>query len=181
MVREQPTPATAADDGPDADPADVARTIALASLNAAPRTRAQLEQLLEKRGVPADAARACLDRFTELHLIDDGEYARMWVRSRHGLRHLPRRTLRYELLRKGVATNHIEAALELIDDEDEFEAAKALAERKVRLLRNHDAAVRRRRAMGALLRKGFAPEVASRALAEVLADEDEHADWEFDG
>lgn len=180
MARERPTPATAADDGPDADPLDVARTVALASLNAAPRTRAQLEQLLERRGVPADAAQACLDRLTELHLIDDGEYARMWVRSRHDLRHLPRRTLRYELLRKGVANDHIEAALELIDDEDEFDAAKTLAERKARLLRNYDDPVRRRRVMGALLRKGFAPDVASRALAAVLADEDELADWEFD-
>ncbi|MDQ1249797.1 MAG: regulatory protein [Actinomycetota bacterium] len=152
---------------PEVDPAEVARTLVLRSLNAAPRTRAQLADLLASRGVPEDVARACLDRFEDLQLIDDAEYARMWVRSRHQLRGLPRRTLRYELMRKGVPSEAIEAALEIVDDEGEFEAATALARRKVSSLSAHPVQVQHRRAMAALVRRGFSSEVAARALRAV--------------
>ena len=48
----------------------------------APRTRKQLAEKLADRDVPADVATAVLDRFEEVQLIDDAEFARMWVRSR---------------------------------------------------------------------------------------------------
>ena len=169
--RQAPTPGSAADDSPDADPAEVARTRVLRSLNAAPRTRAQLADLLASRGVPDGVALACLDRFEELRLIDDAEYARMWVRSRHEQRGLPRRTLAFELTRKGVGREDIDAALELIDDDDEFEAARVLAHRKAGATNGLAPHVRRRRLMGALLRRGYSTEVASRAVAEALTDE----------
>ncbi len=157
---------------PEADPTEVARTLVLRSLNAAPRTRAQLAELLASRGVPDDVAEACLDRFTELHLIDDAEYARMWVRSRHKLRKLPRRTLRYELVRKGVAAEDIEAALEFVDEDDERMAAAALAVRKAASTARLEPHVRHRRIMASLMRKGFSAEVAAQATAEALAGED---------
>jgi regulatory protein len=153
-------------------------------LNAAPRTRAQLADLLTSRGVPDEVAQACLDRFTELHLIDDAEYARMWVRSRHELRKLPRRTLRYELVRKGVPTEHIDAALELVNDDDERAAAAVLARRKAAAHARLEPPVRRRRIMAALMRKGFSAEVAAQATSQALEDEGDHAvgdhdDWDL--
>lgn len=169
----RPTPGSAADDGPDADPAEVARTLVLRSLNAAPRTRSQLAQLLESRGVPDHVAQACLDRFTELHLIDDAEYARMWVRSRHEQRGVPRRTLRYELQRKGVANDDIDQALTLVDDDDESVAATRLARRKAAATSGLEQHVRRRRMMSALLRRGFSSEVAAAAVSAALKGEDD--------
>lgn len=156
----------------------------LRSLNAAPRTRSQLADLLASRGVPDDVAEACLDRFTELHLIDDAEYARMWVRSRHELRNLPRRTLRYELVRKGVPTEHIDAALELVSDDDEQTAAAALACRKAATYARLEPGLRRRRIMAALMRKGFAAGVAAQATSQALEDDvddvpGDHDDWDL--
>lgn len=175
--RQAPTPGSLADDAPDADPAEVARTLVLRSLNAAPRTRAQLAELLASRGVPDDVAIACLDRFEELRLIDDAEYARMWVRSRHEQRGLPRRTLRYELQRKGVPREAIEEAIALVDDDDEYVAALALARRKASSLATQPPHVRHRRVMGALLRKGFSSEVAARALRAAQDDVDDGAEY----
>lgn len=143
----------------------------LRSLNAAPRTRSQLADLLSSRGVPDEVAQACLDRFAELHLIDDAEYARMWVRSRHEQRRLPRRTLRYELQRKGVSNDDIEEALELVDDDDERVAAVELARKKAQATGDLAEQVRRRRMMSALMRRGFSGAVAAAAVAEVLADD----------
>ena len=86
-------PAGIADDIPDAIPAEVARTIVLRSLNQAPRTRKQLADLLDKRLVSADVSNEVLDRFVEVGLFNDREFAENWVRSRHAVRGLTRRVL----------------------------------------------------------------------------------------
>ena len=177
-MRRKATADRSGDDGSEVNPADAARTLALASLNAAPRTRAQLSELLLSRGIPPHVATACLDRFVELHLIDDAEYARTWVRSRHHVRHLPRRALRYELVRKGLEQRDIDAALELIDDEDERSAALALAVKKAAATRGLGQQVRRRRIMGMLMRKGFTADVAAKAMAEALEEEGLDIDWD---
>src|SRR6185312_15430154 len=56
---------------PDADPVAVAREICLRLLTERARTRQELAQALARKGVPADAAAAALDRFDEVGLIDD--------------------------------------------------------------------------------------------------------------
>lgn len=165
---EQPTAGTAADAGPDAAPADVARTILLRALTVAPKSRAQLADLLAARGVPSDVAEASLDRFVELRLIDDAEFARMWVRSRHEHRGLSRRALRHELAGRGVARQDIEEALALVDDEDEIHAARMLARKKARAVRGLSPPTQRRRMMAALQRKGYSAGLASRVVSDVL-------------
>jgi len=176
-----PTVGSPADAGPDADPSSVARTIVLNALTAAPKTRAQLAELLNRRGVPEEIAEACLDRFEELRLINDEEFARMWVRSRHEGRRLSRRALRFELQRKGVARADIDAALEQVDDDDERHTAEQLARRKARATEGLARAVRHRRIMSALLRKGYDTAVAGAATRAALAESEDHdlddGDW----
>ena len=89
------------------DPENVARILVLRRLDAAPRTRVELERYLAQRGIPDDVACAVLDRFTEVGLIDDRAYAQGWVSSRHGTRGLGKRAVAQELRRKGVADDVI--------------------------------------------------------------------------
>ncbi len=57
-----------------------------------PRSRGQLAEALAKRQVPAEAATAVLDRFTDVGLIDDAAFAAGWVESRQaGARSRPAR------------------------------------------------------------------------------------------
>lgn len=165
-----------ADEVPDAIPADVARTIVLRSLNQAARTRKQLADLLSKRLVPDDVANDVLDRFVEVGLIDDLGYAENWVRSRHSVRGISRKVLRQELRQRGVGDADIDIALEQIDDDDEFEAAVGLAERKLRAMSRFDESTQRKRLMGVLLRRGYggavATAVVNRVLSAEAADED---------
>ncbi|MFD1719334.1 regulatory protein RecX [Georgenia deserti] len=169
---EPPGDAVAAQDA-EPDPEDVARTIALNQLNAAPRSRAQLEEALARRDVPDDVATRVLDRFTEVGLIDDVAYAEMLVRTRHSERGLARRALAEELRRKGISPEVAEVALEQVDGDDEYQAARRLVEKKARSTRTLDAQVRRRRMAGMLARKGFGAGVAMRVVDEVLAEEGE--------
>ena len=48
------------------DPENVARILVLRRLDAAPRTRVELERYLSQRGIPEDVACAVLDRFTDM-------------------------------------------------------------------------------------------------------------------
>ncbi len=159
------------EDAPDAIPAEAARSIVLNSLNQAPRTRKQLADLLAKRMVSEDVSTAVLDRFVEVGLINDRDYAENWVRSRHAVRGLSRRVLRQELRQRGISDLDIECALEQIDDSSEYAAALYLAERKLRSLSRYDEVSQRRRLIGMLMRRGYSGSVAGAVLAQVMASD----------
>jgi regulatory protein len=158
----------------------VARDIALRQLTVAPRTRAQLSDAMARRGVPDDVADAVLDRFEEVRLVDDEEFARQWVQSRHAGRGLARRALRYELRERGVADETVQAAVEAIDADAELEAARQLVRRRLPGMRSDDPARRTRRLAGMLARKGYGTGVAFRAIREVTGEQADEALGEHD-
>ena len=90
----------------DADPAAVARAIVLRQLTNSPKSRLQLARKLAERNVPDDVAEAVLDRFEEVKLVDDADFADMWVRSRSQSRKLAKGALRRELAEKGIDDGH---------------------------------------------------------------------------
>ncbi|MHB1064573.1 MAG: regulatory protein RecX [Georgenia sp.] len=167
----EPPPVGAAATDREPPAGDVARTIALRLLTAAPRSRAELAAAMAKRDVPEEVASAVLDRFTEVGLVDDVAYAEMLVRTRHGERGLARRALAVELRRRGIADEVAAGALEQVGDEDELAAAHRLAEKRARATRGLDPRTRRRRLAGALGRRGFDGGTAMRVIDEVLAAE----------
>jgi regulatory protein len=150
----------------------VARAIVLRQLTASPKSRLQLERKLAERNVPEDVAAAVLDRFEEVRLVDDAEFADMWVRSRSQSRRLAKGALRRELADKGIDADTAASALEQLSDEDEEAAARQLVERKLRPgtdlsdRAERDKATRRLASM--LARKGYQPSQAFRIVAEVL-------------
>jgi regulatory protein len=156
------------DDSP-ADPEQVARTILLRRLEAAPRTRAELATTLRERNVPDDVAVRVLDRFEEVGLIDDRVFAQMWVESRQRSRGLSGRALRSELHRKGVPAPLIDEALEQVDPADELGAAREVARRKARSVVGLPRATQVRRLSGALARKGYGAGITSQVVREALA------------
>ncbi len=166
----EPTPGSLADVQAEADPYSVARTIVLRRLNAMMRTRKDLFDDLIAREIPEDAANAVLDRFTELGLINDAQYAEMFVASRQRSRGTARPVLRQELRRKGVPDEEIIAALEDISSEDEYERARLLVEKKLPSLARYDAATQQRRVMNLLMRRGYSGAVASSVVREVIAE-----------
>lgn len=150
------------------DPESVARAICLRALTGSAKTRQQLADLLERRGVPEDAASAVLDRFGEVGLIDDAAFARAWVTSRQAGRGLARRALRAELRQKGVDGEDAEQALAQVDDEDERASARHLVERRLPSLRRVDRVTATRRLVGMLARKGYNGGLAGAVVREVL-------------
>ncbi|QYF90740.1 recombination regulator RecX [Arthrobacter sp. PAMC25284] len=156
----------------DADPAAVARAIVLRQLTTSPKSRLQLSRKLAERNVPEDVAEAVLDRFEEVRLIDDAEFADMWVRSRSQTRKLARGALRRELADKGISPDTAAVALEQVSDEDEENAARELVRRKLRGFTGGEDRAERdkitRRLASMLARKGYQPSQAFRIVSEVL-------------
>lgn len=166
---EHPAGSPAATD-PEPDPESVARAILLRQLAAAPRSRQQLAEKLAERGVADDLAGRLLDRFTEVGLIDDAQYAAMLVRSRHASRGLARRALAVELRRKGVGDEDAATALDQVDDAAEEEAARELLRRRFGSATHLDPQVLARRAMAMLGRKGYPPGLSARLVREMVDD-----------
>lgn len=140
-------------------------------LTGAPRSRAQLAEAMARRDVPEEIADRVLDRFTEVGLVDDAEYARMLVRTRHAERGMSRRALAVELRRRGVDEETAGEALTQVEDADEESAARALVRRKLAATAGLDPQVRSRRTYAALGRKGYGPGLVARLVREELARE----------
>ncbi|AUZ36564.1 RecX family transcriptional regulator [Arthrobacter sp. PGP41] len=150
----------------------VAQSIVYRQLTASAKSRLQLAQKLAERNVPEDVAEAVLDKFQEARLINDAEFADMWVRSRAQSRKLAKGALRRELAEKGIDQDTAAAALEQLSDADEEAAARQLVERKLRPgMDLQDRAERdkvARRLASMLARKGYQPSQAFRIVNDVL-------------
>lgn len=152
----------------DPDPESVARTIGLAMLDRAPRTRAELATGMAKRGVPTAAAETVLDRFAEVGLIDDVAFATAWVDSRHRGRGLARRALANELRVRGIDADTASEALLSVTTDDEAVAAQALVRRRLRSMAGLSREVQTRRLVAMLGRKGFGGSLAYTVVRQVL-------------
>ncbi|WP_246669900.1 regulatory protein RecX [Arthrobacter zhaoguopingii] len=174
--RGEATPEDPADQAQPSDPLALGRSIVLRQLAMAPRSRHQLAVKLAERGVPEEAATAVLNRFEEVQLIDDAEFARMWVRSRSATRSLARSALKRELAEKGIDPALAEDALAQVSDDDERNAARELIHRKMRQgvdLGDRSARDKEvRRLVSMLARKGYAPGLAFALVKDALDAQD---------
>ena len=91
------------------EPEAVARAVCLRLLTQRARSRAELASALAKRGVPDDAATRVLDRFAEVGLVDDVEYARAFMAGRRARRSAGTRRIEQELRARGVGADDIAA------------------------------------------------------------------------
>lgn len=157
---------------PDANPASVARAIVLRQLTNSPKSRHQLEQKLVERHVPDEVAQAVLDRFEEVKLIDDAEFALLWVRSRSQYKSLARSALKRELAERGIAPELIEEALGQITQEAEDAGAEELVRKKLRssvnLADRDEREKYTRRWVAMLARKGYNPSSAFTVVGKVI-------------
>jgi len=166
---DRPTVGSAAADR-EADPESVARNIGLRLLTAAPRSRRQLADAFERRGVPSDVAERVLDRFVEVGLLDDAEYARLVVHSQHVDRGLSGRALRFALRKRGIDGELAEAAVSELSADDVEGTARALVARKLRAMVGLNRETRVRRVWGLLARKGYSPSLIARLVREMVDD-----------
>ncbi|WP_439664356.1 regulatory protein RecX [Lentzea sp. HUAS TT2] len=147
-----------------------ARDICYALLTARARSRQELYDALLRKEISPGVAEIVLGKFDRAGLIDDAQFAEMWVRSRHTYNGLGRRALAMELRRKGVADEVVAEAVAVVDSEAEEERARELVRKRLRTLSGVDETTKIRRLVGALARKGYAEGLAYRVVRDELRD-----------
>lgn len=145
----------------------------LRRLTAADRSEQDLRDRLHERGFEDGVIDAVLGRLRQAGYVDDAAFAQAWVRSRSVTKSLTAGVLRQELRRRGIAEEHIEAALGTLDSDDEDGRARDLLRRKLPPQLPADRAERDRlsRRMGALLaRKGYSSGRAWSLVSQVMSE-----------
>ncbi len=92
------------------------------------RSVSQLERKLTEGGYPPEAVRAAMDYVASFHYTDDGRLARNYVRSQSESR--SRLRIRQDLMRRGIADDIIDAALEEEYPESEAPLIESLLKKK---------------------------------------------------
>jgi regulatory protein len=132
----------------------------------------QLRDGLLERGFEMSVITEVLDRYVEVGLVNDAEFAEMWVRSRHSIRGNARSVLRRELRDKGVPAEEAESALATITDDAERQRAGELVRRKLASTARLEHQARVRRLTSMLARRGYPPGICFGVVKEVLDDPD---------
>ncbi|MUN55087.1 regulatory protein RecX [Kocuria koreensis] len=130
----------------------------------AARSRAELEDKLRSKQIGEETITEILDKYEDWGLVNDQEFAEMYVRSRSTSRKLARPALRRELADKGITGDIADEALAQRTDEDEREDARTLVRKKIKRGADlNDRTVREkelRRLASMLARRGYSPGVA---------------------
>jgi regulatory protein len=155
-------------DRPADDPVQRAKDICLRLLQSRPRTRAELQQALGRKGIDAEVAERVLGRLHEVGLVDDKAFAEVLVRSRHTYDGLGRRAIAAELHRKGVDESVTAEAMGAVDYGTEEERARQLVRKKLRTLTGTDDTAKARRLVGMLARKGYTQGMSFRVVRDEL-------------
>lgn len=139
-----------------------ARNYAFMLLSYKARTTAELKTRLARKGFAPDIVEATIARLVGLKIVDDAGFARQFAEDRVNIGHKGKWRVRGELMKRGVAREHIETAL--AQAPDEREAARAVAEKYLSRNRRLEPAVLRRRLYALLARRGFSPDTIRHAL-----------------
>ncbi|MGH7936408.1 MAG: regulatory protein RecX [Chthoniobacterales bacterium] len=147
-------------------------TAALRALARRSHSVFEMRGYLEKRAAESAAAKEVLARLRESRLLDDARYAAEFARLRARVRRQGRYRIARELRARGVADQHIDAALEqAFADVDERATVRTVIERRMRAARNSAFDSKRAASLyRTLLRSGFDADLIRRELKSALHD-----------
>jgi regulatory protein len=135
------------------DEQEVAYQRALILLNHQQRTSHEIRQKLIEKGFSSTRVEEVVDRLTQAGLVEDGQYALLWVENRNTYHPRSRRLIRMELRQKGVAEDQIDQAL--LGSAEDDELATQAAMQQIRKYSDLDWPEFRKKMSAFLLRRGF--------------------------
>lgn len=144
------------------DPLERARALAWRALNRRDRTVEELGGILLGKRVEPSVADAVVVELRELGYLDDARYAERFAEDRRQLDGWGSDRIERRLRELGIERELVDATLAAIDPEQEREAAAELLRRRCPEVPTTRA--ERDRALGLLVRRGYAPELAFEAL-----------------
>jgi regulatory protein len=132
------------------------------------RTTSELKQRLARKGLSPDIVSQTMQRLSELKMVDDAGFARRFAEDRIAIGHKGKWRIRGELIKRGVAKEHIEDALATAPDEKA--AAREVAQKYLSRNRRLEPDILKRRLYAFLARRGFSPDTIGHVLG--MADDE---------
>jgi regulatory protein len=156
-----------------ADSREQAHQVAVNFISYRPRSSKEILDKLARKGFSRELAIEVVDKLKELDLLNDLQYARMFVRDKLRLKPMGKAMLRHKLLEKGIAFQLSERVIkEYVTDENEQAAAKTLAERKMKMNRTRfsalDRPTKQKRLADYLLSRGFSQDIAYKTARSII-------------
>lgn len=139
-----------------------ARDVAWRALNRRDRTVTELRELLAGKACGPDSSEQVIAELLEGGYLDDARFAQRFAEDRRRLDSWGSERIERRLRALGVHEDHVAAAVGVQDSEEELEGAVALLRRRVPL--PLESPRNRERALGMLVRRGYALDVAYAAL-----------------
>jgi regulatory protein len=156
-----------------ADARERAYQVAVNFISYRPRSSKEILDKLARKDFSHELALEVVDKLKELNLLDDLQFARMFVRDKLRGKPMGRAMLRRKLLEKGIAFQLSEGVLkEYVTEENEREAARTLVERKMKMNRSRfsalDPLAKQKRLIDYLLSRGFSHDVATKTVRSII-------------
>jgi regulatory protein len=147
------------------DSEDELYDVAVRALMRRGHSSSEMQKLLERRADNELLVRVVLARLRENGKLDDLSYAKQFVRQRTEIRRQGKFRITRDLRARGVADEHITAALaEASAETDETALVRQRIERKLKLTRGEVDERKIASLYRSLLRAGFAPDLIRREL-----------------
>jgi regulatory protein len=156
-----------------ADSRERAHQTAVNFISYRPRSSKEIVDKLSRKGFSHELAVEIIDKLKELNLLNDVQFARMFVRDKLLGKPMGRAMLRRKLLEKGIPFQLSEMVLkEYVTEENEQEAAKILALRKMKMSRSRfstlDPRAKQKRLIDYLLSRGFSQDIAFKTARSII-------------
>lgn len=149
---------------------------ALRLLEVRPRSEQELRTRLQRKQFLPEQIDTAIKRLRDLELLDDAQFAQLWVTNRQNLNPRGAQALRQELRAKGIDRQVVDEVIETnVDADSEREACADVARRAAhKYTRETDRATYQRKFGGFLQRRGFSFATIKPILAELW--EETHGD-----
>lgn len=134
-----------------------------------PRSSREVLDHLTRKGFPRTLSEGTVHHLESIRLINNLEFARMFVRDKLRRKPIGRSLLQRFLAAKGIPAPIADQVLrETISDEEQKKAAQELASKRIRLTRRSmsklDVLRQKQRLTGYLLRRGFSGEIVQNTI-----------------
>jgi recX family len=132
------------------------------------RSVAEVERKLRKWGVDGDDIDNIIDKLKSDDFVNDERYCKAYINDRFRLNHWGKVKIRYELGKRDVDRQYIDAALADIDDDEYTEVLRKLIDDKLRTIKDTDVYSAKVKTLGYALRRGFESDIVSKILKDVF-------------
>lgn len=132
------------------------------------RNVAEVERKLRKWGVDDDDIDSIIDRLKSDDFLNEERYCKAYINDRFRLNHWGKVKIRYELGKRDVDRQYIDAALADIDDDEYIEVLKEVVEAKRRTLKDTDTYSASAKILRYALTRGFESDIVSKVIKDFV-------------